>query len=356
MSVNPITDDNFYLPDFCTPKAVFLLVIAAELLAIVLELAGSGAFSWTQLALTSLFIQWVVLLSAGLLCAIRPSMVSLSPSFTTAICLLVCLTVTSAFTLLAVFLITNMSFVWQEQNELLIRNNIIALIISSLVLRYFYLQKELLRQKQSELTARIQSLQSRIQPHFLFNSMNTIASLISSKPEQAEQAVEDLSDLFRASLDDASILISIGDEIALARQYLGIESLRFGDRLKVTWAVGELSPQTQIPRLCLQPLLENAIVHGIQPDSENGEIIISVTEAENLNLSVSNTLPGIQNKPENNNQIALINISDRLQALFDDKAKLVSRTYEIEDRSWYESRITIPIQQTEMVQSIRRAS
>ena len=177
MSVKPITDDNFYLPDFCTPKALLLLVVAAELLAIVLELAGSGLFSWTQLALTSLFIQWIVLLSAGLLCVIRRILFDLSPLLTTVICLFVCLTVTSLFTTLAEYLMNSTSYLWREQGELLVRNNMIALIISTLVLRYFYLQKELLRQKQSELTARIQSLQSRIQPHFLFNSMNTIASL-----------------------------------------------------------------------------------------------------------------------------------------------------------------------------------
>ena len=183
--------------------------------------------------------------------------------------------------------------------------------------------------------------------------------MISIRPEQAEQAVEDLSDIFRASLDDASIFISLEDEITLARQYLGIESLRFANRLKVTWALedGLEHSGAELPRLCLQPLLENAVVHGIQPDPNGGEIIISIINAEELNLIVSNTLPSEEKKPSGHNQMALKNISDRLQALYDSKANLTTRTYETNGKSWYETRMTIPTSRnTEMAPSIRRAS
>src|SRR5690606_35547004 len=107
-------------------------------------------------------------------------------------------------------------------------------------------------------------LQARIRPHFLFNSMNTIASLTRSNPEQAEQAIEDLADLFRASLGDAHTQISLEDELEIARTHQRIEQLRLGDRLRVSWDIDGLPPRAQVPCLIVQPLLENAVYHGIE--------------------------------------------------------------------------------------------
>ena len=348
--------DNFFLPNICSPRAVFLLVVIAELFVLVLVLAwtGSGTFDWNRLALTSLFVQWIVLVSAAIICSLRPLIYSASPAVITATCLSVCLAVTSLFTLISIWVMGSLflsthnlgvpvSF-WQEQGGQLLRNNIIALIMGTMVLRYFFLQKEVLRQQQAELNSRIQSLHSRIQPHFLFNSMNTIASLIASRPQVAEQVVEDLADLFRASLDKATILISVKEEIVLAKQYLNIESLRFGDRLKTFWEIGEFSSDAVIPRLCLQPILENAICHGIQPDPQGGEVHIAIhSEKQVITLTVRNTLPdpSVDNS-SHGNKIALKNITDRLQVLYGDEAGLQTRICQGDNRSWFETTLYCP--------------
>src|SRR5690606_24706291 len=124
--------------------------------------------------------------------------------------------------------------------------------------RYLYLQQQLNRQQQAELKARLDALQARMHPHFLFNSMNIIASLIATAPDKAEQAVEDLAELFRASLASADTEVSLGHELELCRRYLALESLRLGERLRVHWQDEGVSPQLPIPLLTLQPLLENA--------------------------------------------------------------------------------------------------
>ncbi len=358
-------DDDYFLPNFCSSRAVFLLVVVAELFVLVLVLAwsGSGVFDWNRLALTSLFVQWIVLVTAGTICLSRPLLHRFTAPIIATVCLSICLTVTSLFTLLSMWVMEGLApssqvpaeqaLFWQSQSGQLLRNNVIALIISTIVLRYFFLQKELLRQQQAELTSRIQSLHSRIQPHFLFNSMNTIASLIATRPEVAEQVVEDLADLFRASLDKATILIPVEDEIALARQYLNIESLRFGDRLNITWQIDPLPEDVSLPRLCLQPILENAIVHGIQPDPAQGELIIKLTcNNKSLILTVDNTVPAVtpyqedRNLATKGNHLALKNIADRLQALYGETASLQTDTFKSDNQSqreWFQTRLTCPL-------------
>ncbi|WP_207626616.1 sensor histidine kinase [Parendozoicomonas haliclonae] len=333
-----------------------MLVIVAELFVLVLVLAwtGAGVFDWNRLALTSLFVQWIVLSSAAVICTLRPLLYKAGTATAAIASLAVTLSMTSLFTLLSSWVLGNLDSGIQEPNFWqgpwgnLLRNNLIALIISTIVLRYFYLQNELSRQQQAELNSRIQSLQSRIQPHFLFNSMNTIASLIATRPEVAEQVVEDLSDLFRASLDKASILISVDEELELARQYMNIESLRFGERIETVWDLPSLPIEANIPRLCLQPVLENAVYHGIQPVPEGGTITITVKqEDESIEFVVCNTLPESANTEtsEKGNQIAQKNIADRLNAIYGEDAYLQTSTFQREGRRWYKTVIHCPLKQ-----------
>jgi len=139
------------------------------------------------------------------------------------------------------------------------------------------------------LRARLEALQARIRPHFLFNSLNSIASLIASDPERAELAVLDLSDLFRASLAKPGSLVAWRDELALARRYLSIEQYRLGARLELDWQVEGVPDDLPIPQLTLQPLLENAILHGIQPRVEGGRVEVRARYVDGLfELCVSN--------------------------------------------------------------------
>ena len=153
---------------------------------------------------------------------------------------------------------------------------VITTVIVTSYLRYNYVRRSLQRREESELHARIQALQSRIRPHFLFNSMNIIASLIPVDPAAAETVVEDLSELFRASLQEEGSEVSIDDELALCRRYMRIEFLRLGKRLNINWQIEVVTDSVRIPLLTLQPLLENAVYHGIQPLPEGGTITVSI--------------------------------------------------------------------------------
>ena len=200
----------------------------------------------------------------------------------------------------------------------------IAGIITGLALRYFYVQQRLRAQEQAELQSRIQALQSRIRPHFLFNSMNIIASLIAVDPETAESVVEDLSELFRASLNDAGNRVSVEEELELCRRYVRIEALRLGDRLHMEWDVSGDLTGLRLPMLTLQPLLENAIYHGVQPLPEGGTITVKMwTDEDNLRVTITNPLPPAQAQTHaEGNKMALDNIRSRLAVLYGDKAEL----------------------------------
>ncbi|MDR3454057.1 MAG: histidine kinase, partial [Rhodoferax sp.] len=255
------TTQEFFLPELCLPEALLVLVVLAELLVMVLVLAEPMpvGFDWVRLALTSLYVQWIVLLSAALLCGARAWLARLRPGLAGVLCCalvvglsLVCTGLTQYFSL------AGPSSAEGALGHYL-RHGLISLIMSALMLRYFYLQSQWRRQQQAELQARIEALQARIRPHFLFNSLNSIASLVVSNPRQAEQAVLDLSDLFRASLAKPGNLVTWRDELELAQRYLSIEQYRLGNRLQLDWRVGTIPEDLPIPQLTLQPLLENAL-------------------------------------------------------------------------------------------------
>lgn len=145
---------------------------------------------------------------------------------------------------------------------------ILAGIITGIVLYYFYLQGRAYSPAIAE--ARLQALQARIRPHFLFNSINAVLSLIRSQPERAEGALEDMADLFRVLMAENRDLVPLKKEIALCKQYLSIESLRLEDRLTINWQIDNISMEALIPPLILQPLIENAVYHGIEPIPEGG--------------------------------------------------------------------------------------
>jgi two-component system sensor histidine kinase AlgZ len=180
-----------------------------------------------------------------------------------------------------------------------------------------------------EAQARIHALQARIRPHFLFNSMNTIAALTRSDAAKAEQAVEDLADLFRASLSDAKQRITLGDEIEIARVYERMERLRLGDRLRVVWHI-DTPLDVMVPSLLLQPLLENAIYHGIERLPAGGEVqITGKVVASYIQLIIANPVPnphGVEaarDAEHSGNKLALDNIRKRMQLVWPGKARVV---------------------------------
>ncbi|UTW09746.1 sensor histidine kinase [Pseudomonas benzenivorans] len=319
-------DDDFFIPELCQPEALLSLVLLAELLVLVLVLAEPmlPGFNWVRLALTSLFVQWIVLLSAALLCRLRPLLARLRAALAGSLCCAIVVALTLACTAVADYYQLGGPLPHDGEVNLYLRHALIGMIMSALLLRYFYLQSQWRRQEQAELRARIESLQARIRPHFLFNSLNSIASLVAVDPYKAEQAVLDLSDLFRASLAKPGSLVPWIEELELAKRYLSIEHYRLGERLQLQWEVADVPNDLPIPQLTLQPLLENALVYGIQPRVEGGLVRVEASYSEGIfRLCVSNPyeLQGEQ-RPSRGTHQALNNIDARLAALFGARASL----------------------------------
>jgi two-component system sensor histidine kinase AlgZ len=169
--------------------------------------------------------------------------------------------------------------------------------------------------------ARLMALTARIRPHFLFNSLNAVLGVIRSDPRRAEAALEELADLFRALMRENRDLVPLSDEIALARQYLALERLRLGERLQVHWEVASCPADALVPPLMLQPLLENAVYHGIEPLDGPGEILVQIGQQQDrLHIEIGNPCGGQAHAP--GNQMALANIRERLLLFYDLEARL----------------------------------
>ncbi|MDX1694612.1 MAG: histidine kinase [Ketobacteraceae bacterium] len=322
-------EDSFFLPDMCAIQPVFLLILVSELFSIVLVLASGSlrTFDWENLALISLFVQWVALTSAAVLCWLRPRLRKLPQNRAVTISYLIIPVNTWLVSWLSQQLIVRPGFETIGLfHDSVLTHVVIASIIGGLVIRYFYLQAQLIERRQSALVNRIQALQSRIRPHFLFNSMNIIASLISVDPDTAEEVVEDLSHLFRASLNEVGNQVPLREEIDLCQRYLRIEQLRLGDRLQVEWQIRAVPDGVRIPLLTLQPLLENAILHGVQPLEDGGMIEIDASYQYGVfELKIANPYVAEEVKEHTRgNRIALDNIRNRLRVLYGERAKLTS--------------------------------
>jgi len=321
----PLVDD-FFVPELCQPEALLSMVLLAELLVLVLVLSEPmlPGFDWVRLALTSLFVQWIVLLSAAVLCRLRPLMARMAAATAGALCCAIVVGLSLACTAVADYYELGGPLARTGEVNLYLRHGLISLIMSALLLRYFYLQSQWRKQEQAELRARIEALQARIRPHFLFNSLNSIASLVVVDPYKAEQAVLDLSDLFRASLAKPGSLVPWRDELELAKRYLSIERYRLGERLQLQWEVADVPDDLPIPQLTLQPLLENALIYGIAPRIEGGLVRVEANYREGVfQLCVSNPYQQLDEEPPSNGtHQALSNIDARLVALFGPRASL----------------------------------
>jgi two-component system sensor histidine kinase AlgZ len=320
--------ETLFLPSFCDIRLVFAVVVIAELLAFVLVLADGGTDPWSRLGLVSVFLQWIALSSAAVLCLARPMLARISNTAAALTSYLLLLLTTAVVSELA-FQLGGMSEVLgnTDHSGFLFRNLAISAILSALVLRYLYVQHQWRHQIHAEAQARVQALQARIRPHFLFNSMNSIAALTGSDPARAEQAVQDLAALFRVSLRQAADRVTLEEELELARGYLRLESLRLGERLRIAWDIDRLPRKRLIPSLILQPLLENAVYHGVEPLPQGGQISVSgLAEGRRISVSIRNhRVPESNAAHRQGNRIALENIRLRLQLAFGSQAGVALR-------------------------------
>lgn len=219
-------------------------------------------------------------------------------------------------------------------------------LVAGVMLFYFEMRARMFSPALTE--ARLQALTARIRPHFLFNSLNAVLSLIRSEPRRAEQALEELADLFRVLMRDHRDLLPLADEIALCRQYLDLEKLRLGDRLNVEWEITDVPSDVKVPPLMLQPLLENAVYHGIEPSGESGTVRIGFArKGDELHVWLANPCCGA-GETAKGNHMALSNIRERLTLYYDLEARLETREEVLPDGSReYRVHIVLPCRSSE---------
>jgi two-component system sensor histidine kinase AlgZ len=291
------------LPDFCRLPALFALFVVGALTVTVMWLARDNQRDWPAYSVSMLFVTWLVLVIAVVLCKLRGLLQRLpghAPYL--GVWLLIMLIVLVA-SIVARWLEGALQMHLVGSNMLVfVRDNVvIAALLGAAMLRYFYVLAQWQARLAAVTRAQVEALQARIRPHFLFNSMNTVAALIRVDPDAAERTVEDLSELFRAALgqhdtDDGTL----GEELALVERYLAIEQLRLGARLHVQRELDELPADYPLPRLLLQPLVENAVRHGIQPLREGGTVILrGQRDGDGIRIEISNPLPSTPPEPGN---------------------------------------------------------
>ena len=310
------------LPDFCDGRVIFAVVLMVQLVALVVALVPIGSRDfWLELAMVSFFAQWVALTSLVLLCAARRLLGRLDgggAALATGLVVVVVTALLSEGALRALEYFVLPPFSAARRLDFIGRNVAIAAIVYGAVLRYFYVQRQWRRNVELKSQARVAALQARIRPHFLFNSMNTIASLTRSRPAVAERVVEDLAALFRVSLREGSEPVTLEDELTVCRRYLDIEAERLGERLGVRWDTDPTAGGALLPALTLQPLVENAVYHGVEPSVAGGEVAIAVRrEGDAVRIEVTNPLPDpAGTSARAGNRMAQANVAERLAAFF----------------------------------------
>ncbi len=215
---------------------------------------------------------------------------------------------------------------WQFEpaSALPVREALWALLAAAAAMTYFTVQERALGPAIAQ--ARLMALSARIRPHFLFNSLNAVLGIMREDPRRAERALEELSDLFRVLMRENRDLVTLGDELSLCRQYMELEKLRLGERLGVLWQTDDCPQDARVPPLMLQPLLENAVYHGVEPMAGSGEVRVCVRRSgSDVVVEIDNPAPPPEGRISahgGGNRMALDNIRERLMLFFDLEAQL----------------------------------
>ena len=329
-SINQIPAGTL-LPDFRNLGVmlrILVIVTALSVFAAMLKSSDWSGFMQQWLGITAL-AQPITILSLLLLASANGVLHGLAYRVAIGVVVLVELLVTlGVLYFTAIVLGTEVEDAWRDM--------FFAMVLTLSLVGYFNLRNRALSPALAE--ARLQALQARIRPHFLFNSINAVLSLIRADPRRAETALEDMADLFRVLMADNRDLAPLENEVELCRQYLAIEQLRLGPRLKIDWHVDKMPKDALTPPLLLQPLLENAVYHGIEPSIEPGVISVNIYDVRDQVHMVLRNPYRRDGSHHSGNKMALANIRERLALHFDVEASLQAR---VGDRE-YEVHITIP--------------
>lgn len=312
---------NLPLDVFCRAATVLMVLLAAEGVAVLLALApGVEGERWVRLGLMSLFVQWVALMWVAGLCVARRSLARYAALRVAWIAVLWLVVVSIAVAGLAFWALDQAGVRLGEVAVFVGHVAVIALVAGLLGVLGFYAFWQARGWAERAHEAELAALHARIRPHFLFNTLNSIASLIPLRPAEAEAMVVDFAGLLRASLDGAR-LVSLAEELALVRGYLAIEAVRLEGRLQVVWEGALLDDEAalgrvQVPSLSIQPLIENAVRYGVEPSIGGGEVRISLgREGDGVVVVVRNPRWPLSSAREGQG-MALANVRSRVDALF----------------------------------------
>jgi len=315
-----------YPPSFCRWYPLLVVAAVTQVSVLLIGVGTSWEFGLAWLGFVSLYAQALALMTALGVCVSRAWLSRLSARGawigTWLVAIIVALAVSYSAGVVGTVLGAGPG---REGFGMFVLQSVVTVAVVSVALfRYLFVRAQWRAQLLAQSEARVQALQATIRPHFLFNSLNTIASLIPDEPVGAERATEDLADLFRGSMRRADSLISLVDELDLARKYLQMEQRRLGERLSIDWEVSELPKGASVLPLTLQPLLENAVAHGIQPRIAGGEIrVYGRSEKDNIVITICNPL-GPDDHVSKGHGMALANIRERLELAFGPTASLIT--------------------------------
>ena len=311
------TGTGIRLPNFCNLGVMLRSLLVANLFVLAAALTRASTFggAWLEFLLLAAFSEPVLIVSLVVLCAARQPLHRMG--YLPSLAAIAAIEVALAWVAASIG-----GDLVPGRNLPFLHVALLTLIATGALLFYFDLRARALSPAVAE--ARIQALQARIRPHFLYNSINAVISLIRSDPRGAERALEDMADLFRVLMADNRTLAPLVQEIELTRQYLAIEGIRLGERLRVAWKTEGAPPDALVPPMVLQPLVENAVYHGIEPSPGGGEISIDIGRTgSQVLMTLTNPMPA-ENRHAAGNRMAIANIRERLQLHFDAEASMKS--------------------------------
>jgi two-component system, LytTR family, sensor histidine kinase AlgZ len=310
------------LPEFCELPAISALLVVGAMCVTLAWLAPQSTRGWRGYSVGMLFVEWMAMVIAVALCKLRPLLLRLPGRLPYAGVWLVMIVIVAVASMLAQWLdrMLDMRLIGTGPTTFVRDNVLMAALLGSAMLRYFYLLAEWQARLAAVAHARVEALQARIRPHFLFNSMNTVAALVRVDPVAAERTVENLSELFRAALGQNDTNTgTLGEELELVDRYLAIEQLRLGERLRIRRELDDIPLDASLPRLLLQPLVENAVRHGIQPLREGGEVVLRALRENNM-LLIEVTNPLAEKPAEGGSGHGLNNVRQRVAYHFGPRA------------------------------------
>ncbi|MGQ3058613.1 MAG: sensor histidine kinase [Nevskia sp.] len=341
------TSQSSLIPEFCRAPALLTLAYVMELIAVLLTLASyaSGEAALKQLLVLSLYLHAIGLCCAGALCGVRRGLPPARDGVLFFVCWMVIALVTFAVSFTA-WLIDRrfaLGFVPGDGPWPFVLRNLVMAGIVALLLRYLWERHQWQEESRAEADGRYLALQARIRPHFLFNALNSLAELIPSKPEVAEEMVIDLSDLFRVSLDSRQRLIPLREEIEIVKIYMRIEEIRLGDKLLVNWEIPDAVLDAQVPRLTVQPLVENGVLHGVSRLRARGMLhVIARREGAFLVVDVENPIPPEDAPKRAGTGTAIGNIAQRIKLIYGERAKLILGEDRDEFGPLFRARLRLP--------------